>query len=231
VIVDAIKNSNPKGQNMAKKKKNGGNSKGGGWILVDAIGGPPPKDEGLRSFGIKQGKEALIVTCTKRLYDYSLHYVDYSDLKSYGPYVHCIDPGGSCLLCQVGIPVAKKYLTPVFSVESGDVKILTISQSREPFALLPQWVNVFSNKGSKHLLSIVRDGKFKYYVSLLEFEKVMKVQILPVIKDLWPCSKMGDIDIGSSFPRVSNSTLAEVPEIKSMAVKGITLEADETDED
>ena len=97
---------------MAKKKKiksKSGNDGKTNWTDIDVLVGPPAKEDGPKRLGIRQGQETLIVTCTKRLYDYSLHYVDYSDLKSYGPYVHCNAPEGSCLLCQVGKPVVKRY--------------------------------------------------------------------------------------------------------------------------
>jgi hypothetical protein len=146
--------------------------------------------------------------------------------------VHCNTSEGSCILCQAGIPATKKYLTPVFSIESGDIKILPISPSLEPFALLPQWVNIFKNKGSRHLLSIVREGNFKYFVSLLEFEEGMKVQILPVIKEFMAMVKEGEVDIGSAYPSISNKTLAGVPEImRILTAKGITLKADDPEGD
>jgi hypothetical protein len=68
----------------------------------------------------------------------------------------------------------------------------------------------------------VRDGKFKYFVSLLEFDEGMKVQIVPVIKEFMALLKEGEVDIGSAYPHVNNRTLADVPEIKRiLTAKGI----------
>lgn len=218
---------------MKKKKKKSGkgssnNGNGKGWTMIDSIGGPPLEEDGLSLLKLRQGEEVLIFTCTKRLYDFNLHYVDYPDLRNYGPYVHCNTSDGACVLCQIGKPVVNKYVTPVVPIETGGVKVLPISHSLEPFALLPQMVNIFKGGGSRHFVSIRRDDRFKFSVSRQELEDSMKVQIVNIIKDFMAMLKEGRVDIDSVYPRLSNKVLAEVPEInRILTAKGISYEPEE----
>jgi len=122
------------GKKKKKKKRERGN---GGWTTYDVVVGPPQKEDGIKLVKIRQIEEILIITCTKKVHPFSLHYIDYPDLKSYGPYVLCNAPEGACILCQAGKPITKKLITPVFPIEAGCIQFLPISTSLEPLALLP----------------------------------------------------------------------------------------------
>jgi hypothetical protein len=216
-----------------KKNKNGKSGKDNGWTTIDAVGGGPLAMEvGINLLKIREGEENMLVLFTKKMYPFSLHFQTYPDLRSYGPYVHCNGPEGSCILCRAGKPMVKKFITPLFSIEAGGIKLLPISPSLEPFALLPQLVNIFKNGGNRHLVLLRRDDRFKFSLSPMELEELMEVQITPVIKEFKALLKKGLIDIESAYPHVSNRVLAEVPEIQRiLKAKGITLGADEIEED
>jgi hypothetical protein len=126
--------------------------------------------------------------------------------------------------------VVKKLITPVYSIESGDIRFLPVSPSLEPYALLPQLANIFKSGGSRHLVSIRRISNFKYLVSRLELAEGMMNQIMPIIKEFRSMLKDGLVDIGSAYPRIDNDALAKVSEIaRILAVKGITLQGEEED--
>jgi len=83
---------------------------------------------------------ALVTIFTNKVSSSSTHYVDFPNLRSE---LRC-NTGLEfrCLLCDLKYRLTKRAILPVYDVASAEVKVLLVSDTRDPHSLGPQLTQV-----------------------------------------------------------------------------------------
>jgi hypothetical protein len=219
-----------KNKEKKKKKVKEGNFKQmkKGLDILDNLNAISKENDNLKVVKL-DGNISSVVFFTNEYRECFLHYTNYDDLRGYSL---CNEDIGDCILCQAGKERVKKYLIPVFSVESGIVELLPVSPSVRPLALLPQISNIIINKKCKKIVAYISRQDGKYQVSTGYLDKEVRSEVLHTIRQFIEDWDSGELDFGSVYRRVDNDTLSGIPEIERLLkAKGIKLKKEDDSED
>ena len=157
---------------------------------------------------------ALVAVFTSNVGSSSTHYVDFPNLRSE---LRCnTDLESRCLLCDLKYRLTKRAILPVYDVASAEVKVLLVSDTREPHSLGPQ------------LKAELRQGNLdKRYLALLRKSNRFTVKSLPAkpghdmgeaaVADFLAKVKSGQVSLEGVLPVYANAELWDVPELERSA--------------
>ena len=146
-----------------------------------------------------------------------LHFCEELETKGY---VQC--NGDDCVLCKTGYHQEKRILLPVYDPISQCIKVLPVSTSMRPQALLPQLRYILkANESDKpKIVSIVRNGG-EYSVTSRVLEKDMDggEEAITKFKENFD---NGNVDLTTVYQRLSNKELSEKPKIsRKLKIEGL----------
>jgi hypothetical protein len=173
----------------------------------DAVGG------GLEVLRLAE-TPVLVALFTREVDEVDSHFLDYPNLRGE---VQCNTTlEGRCLLCDLKKKPAKKGLLPVYDVASATVKVLSISEARDPHSLGPQ-IKAEVRKGNlnNRYLAISRVYN-KYEVRSIpagEGQDMGEAAIAGFLRKL----KEELISLKRSISVYANAELWDVPELERTA--------------
>jgi hypothetical protein len=165
---------------------------------------------------IRLGADELpVIPFTTDVSSTKIHYCNEDEIRGY---VQCNEP--DCILCLIGRKQDERFLLPVYLPTQGTVGVLPISPSLQPFALLPQMLEVLQ-KEEQQVIFIRREGMTKFHVTtspLTEGADTGETHIKAFLEKMESVT----VDLTAVFNRLSNKQLAAVPSIaENLRLKGI----------
>ena len=157
---------------------------------------------------------ALVAVFTDKVGSSSTHYVDLPNLRSE---LRCnADLESRCLLCDLKYRLTNRAILPVYDVASAEVKVLLVSDTRDPHSLGPQ------------LKAELRQGNLdKRYLRCSRKSNRFTVKSLPAkpghdmgetaIADFLAKLKAGQVSLEGVLPVYANAELWDVPELERSA--------------
>lgn len=165
-------------------------------------------------------KEFLVFT--PLIQSCEVHYCEETEIRGY---LHC--NGADCCLCKIGKKPKTMFLMPVFCFDDESVKVIQINDSQRPHALFPQMRNILEG-GLPIIFIASRIKTDKFIVSTRELEELFSTEIEKPIKNFKAEWKKGVVDLTSVYPRIGNSQLIKIPEIRQkLKLRGLLNSDDE----
>ncbi|EPE5850534.1 hypothetical protein ACSKAH_002963 [Vibrio vulnificus] len=135
------------------------------------------------------------------------HYLDTPGMKGF---VQC-NGSDNCSLCEAGIKLDHRILTPTYNFLEGRMEVLAIPPSMKPTALAPQLQTLFGKGGL--MISITKNG-YQYEVNSGEIMDGMGIDGDKVLafKNAYDHNEFSLADI---YQIKANEELEEIPQIKA----------------
>jgi hypothetical protein len=157
---------------------------------------------------------ALVTLFTNKVGAVSTHYVDLANLRSELRCNKGLEPG--CLLCDLKYRLTNRAILPVYDVASAEVKVILVSDTRDPHSLGPQ------------LKAELRQGNLdKRYLALSRTSNRFTVRSLPAkaghdmgeaaIAGFLARFKAEQVSLEGVLPVYANAELWDVPELERSA--------------
>ena len=157
---------------------------------------------------------ALVTIFTNKVGSSSTHYVDLPNLRSE---LRCNTGLESrCLLCDLKYRLTKRAILPVYEVATAEVRVLLVSDTRDPHSLGPQLKAEFRQGGlDKRYLAISRKSN-RFTVKSVPAKPGHDMGEA-VIADFLAKVKSGQISLERVLPVYANADLWDVPELERSA--------------
>ena len=157
---------------------------------------------------------SLVAVFTNKVGAASTHYVDLPNLRSELQCNTDLEP--RCLLCDLKHRLTKRAILPIYDVSSAEVKVLLVSDTRDPHSLGPQLKAEMRQGGlDKRYLAISRKG-YRFTVRSVPAKPSNDMGEVAVA-DFLAKLESGLISLERVLPVYPNAELWDIPELERSA--------------